>query len=217
MEKKDSIQIRCMPVNPIQMNLYVVYEKNGEGIIIDPGCSENFEFEKLFDFIRQENINIRHILLTHPHFDHLMGCARICKEYNLPLELHRKALPMLDGAVKSVTAWGMPPIEAPEKTLCFDNKDKISFGGHQLEVRYSPGHCEGSVCFVLHENKTVFTGDVLFNGSIGRTDFPTGDLDLLKESIFTQLFTLDEDFQVRPGHGGRTSIEHEKYNNPFLY
>lgn len=217
MENKESIQIKCMPVNPIQMNLYIVYRRNGEGVIIDPGCCEEHEFDKLFNFIRQENITIKHILLTHPHFDHLMGCARVCKEYGLPLELHGKAVGMLEGAIKSVTAWGMPSIESPGKTQCFEHKDRIEFEGTSMEVRYTPGHCEGSVCFLLNDLKTVFTGDVLFNGSIGRTDFPTGDLDILKKSIFEQLFTLEEDTQVRPGHGGRTTIEHEKYNNPFLY
>lgn len=212
-----NLQIKCMPVNPIEMNLYVVYRKDSEGVIIDPGCSMDFEFEKLFQFTQDENIRIGHVLLTHPHFDHLMGAYNICRHYGLPLELHEKALPMLDGAVASVTAFGIPPIEKPEQTLCFGDRDKIAFAGTSLEVRYTPGHCEGSVCFILHETKTVFSGDVLFNGSIGRTDFPTGDLDLLKKSIFEQLFILDDDYCVRPGHGGRTSIGQEKYNNPFLY
>lgn len=214
--EKNALQIKCIPVNPIEMNLYVVYRKNGEGIIIDPGCFTDTEFERLFAFVKQEEVDIRHILLTHPHFDHMMGAARICRQYGLPLELHEDAVSMLDTAVSSPSSFGMPPIEKPENLKTFRNRDKIGFGGTHVEVRSTPGHCQGSASFVLPECKTVFTGDALFNGSIGRTDFPTGDYDLLKKSIFEQLFVLDDEYQVRSGHGGRTTIEKEKYENPFL-
>lgn len=209
------LQIKCMPVNPIEMNLYVVYRKNGEGIIIDPGCCRESEFERLFHFVEQENIKISHILLTHPHFDHFWGVAKICRQYNLPLEVHEKALDLLEKGAMGAVSFGLPAVEVPAQVKAFGS-NKIEFAGTGLEVRYTPGHCEGSVCFVLHEAKTVFSGDVLFNGSIGRTDLPSGNLELLRKSIFEQLFVLDEDFQVRPGHGGRTWIEHEKYQNPFL-
>ena len=215
MNPQENLQIKCLPVNPIEMNLYVVYRKNGEGILIDPGCCQESEFERLFRFVDQENIQISHILLTHPHFDHFWGAARICKHYGLPLEVHEKALGLLEKGAMGAASFGLPPVEVPEKAQVFDG-NKIEFAGTKLEVRYTPGHCEGSVCFVLPEAKTVFSGDVLFNGSIGRTDLPSGDLDLLRKSIFEQLFVLDEDFQVRPGHGGRTWIEQEKYQNPFL-
>ncbi|MDE5543967.1 MAG: MBL fold metallo-hydrolase [Bacteroidales bacterium] len=210
------LKIKCLPVNPIEMNLYVVYRKGGEGVIIDPGCSTDSEFQRLFDFVEQEKIQITHILLTHPHFDHMMGAARICREYNLPLELHEEAVEMLDTTVQSTAAFGLPPIEKPQNLKPFRHRDTIAFADTHIEVRHTPGHCQGSVSFVLPELKSVFTGDALFHGSIGRTDFPTGDYDLLKKSIFEQLFVLDEDYQVRSGHGGRTTIEQEKYNNPFL-
>lgn len=214
-ETENGLQIKCMPVNPIEMNLYVVYEKNGEGIIIDPGCSSQEELERLFRFTEQENIHIGHILLTHPHFDHFWGAAAVCRHYGLPLEVHAKAAPLMEKAAMGGAAFGLGGVELPEDIRPFAS-NRLEWAGHIVEIRYTPGHSEGSVCYVMPECKTVFSGDVLFNGSIGRTDLPTGDLDLLRKSIFEQLFVLDEDYTVRSGHGGRTTIEREKYNNPFL-
>lgn len=208
--------VKCMPVNPIQMNLYVLYQRGGAGAIIDPGCCEDFEFENLFSLTEKEQIKIEHILLTHPHFDHIMGAARVCQHYGLPLELHEKAVPMVEGAIKSMSAFGLPMAEVPKELKALKDKECVRFGGTLLETRYTPGHCEGSVCYVWPDQKTVFSGDVLFHGSIGRTDFPTGDLDMLRKSIAERLFMLEDDYTVRPGHGGRTSIGYEKYNNPFL-
>lgn len=214
-ETENGLQIKCMPVNPIEMNLYVVYEKNGEGIIIDPGCCSKEELERLFRFTEQEHIHISHILLTHPHFDHFWGAAAVCRHYGLPLEMHAKAVPLIEKGAMGAVSFGLPAVEVPEKIIAFSG-NKFNWAGHIVEIRYTPGHSEGSVCYVMPECKTVFCGDVLFNGSIGRTDLPTGDLDLLRKSIFEQLFVLDEDYTVRSGHGGRTTIEREKYNNPFL-
>ncbi|MCM1531795.1 MAG: MBL fold metallo-hydrolase [Bacteroides sp.] len=213
--QENELQVKCMPVNPIEMNLYVVYRKNGEGFIVDPGCCRESEFERLYRFIEQENIQISHILLTHPHFDHFWGAAEVCRHFGLPLHVHEKALGLIEKGAMGAASFGLPPVEVPENIKAFEGS-KMQIAGTALEVRYTPGHCEGSVCFVLPEIKTVFSGDVLFNGSIGRTDLPTGDFDLLKKSIFEQLFVLDEGYSVRPGHGGRTWIEQERYQNPFL-
>lgn len=214
-DNKSGLQVKCMPVNPIEMNLYVVYEKGGEGILIDPGCCHPSEFERLYRFVEQENIRLTRILLTHPHFDHFWGAAEICRHYGLPLEMHADAVDFMERAGKGAVSFGLEPVESPAEVRAF-SRDETEWAGHRLEIRHTPGHCQGSVCYVLPGCKTVFTGDVLFNGSIGRTDLPTGDLDVLRRSIFNRLFVLDDDYVVRPGHGGRTSIGHEKYNNPFL-
>lgn len=204
-----------MPVNPIEMNLYLVYEKNGEGVLIDPGCCFPDEFERLFQFVAHENIRLKHVLLTHPHFDHFWGAARICRHYGLPLQMHAKAVDLMERASLGAVSFGLEAVENPPHTEAFTS-NRIEWAGHTLEIRYTPGHSEGSVCYVIPEIQTVFSGDVLFNGSIGRTDLPTGDLDLLRKSIFEQLFVLDENYTVRPGHGGRTTIGYERYHNPFL-
>ncbi len=212
----NALLIKCMPVNPIEMNLYVVYRKNDEGAIIDPGCASNEEFERLFRFVEQEGIRIRHILLTHPHFDHMMGASRICKEYGLPLELHEDAVSLVEPGLAALPAFGLPAVEPPRELKPFKHHARFEFARTWLEARSTPGHCQGSASFVLPQLQTVFTGDALFNGSIGRTDLPSGDYDLLKKSIFEQLFVLDDEYQVRSGHGGRSTIGKEKYHNPFL-
>jgi glyoxylase-like metal-dependent hydrolase (beta-lactamase superfamily II) len=148
----------------------------------------------------------------------------------LPLMLHEKAVPLMGEAARTAQVFGFQfediPPAAQLKT--FKEGDIVRFGEDKvsvLEILYTPGHCEGSVSFVERSTRTVFTGDVLFRDSIGRTDFPTGDFDLLKSSIYNKLFTLDDSnntpnpassYIVRPGHGGRTTIEYERYHNPFL-
>ncbi len=229
--------IRTLVFNPIQTNTYVL--QNAEtaaqsqtqaeagttaaqahseikGVIIDPACATTEEFEQLRAYIAEKNITIEKVLLTHPHFDHFMGAAAVCKHYGLPLYVHEKALSMLTSRAQSATVFGMPNPELPEKMLPVKDGDTLTFGDAVLEVRYAPGHSEGSVVYVWHEQRTVFTGDVLFRESIGRTDLPTGDFDILRKSILEKVFTLDDEYTVRPGHGGRTSVGYERANNPFL-
>ena len=208
--------VKCMPVNPIQMNLYVLYQRGGAGVIIDPGCCEDVEFENLFSLTEKEQMKIEHILLTHPHFDHIMGAARVCQHYGLPLELHEKAVPMVEGAIKSMSAFGLPVAEVPKELKALKDKECVRFGGTLLETRYTPGHCEGSVCYVWPDQKTVFSGDVLFHGSIGRTDFPTGSFKELKNSVLNKLFVLPGDYRLLPGHGAPTTLAFEREHNPIL-
>ncbi|MEG1717298.1 MAG: MBL fold metallo-hydrolase [Bacteroidales bacterium] len=216
MDNNKEIKIKTFSVNPIEMNMYVVYDSNGEGVIIDPGCATEKEFEKLFCFTQDEKIKIVHVLVTHPHFDHVMGAERICAHYALPLELHSKAEEMLCYVSDSAKMFGFSVEKMPENLVFFEEGSHIKFGNTSMEVRYTPGHCQGSVCFVCSDAETVFSGDVLFRGSIGRTDLKTGDYDLLRESILNRVFVLDDHYTVRPGHGGRTTVEYEKYHNPFL-
>ena len=234
--------IRTLVFNPIQTNTYVLQHAETpsqaqtattaaaaqvvpaaahtqaeiKGVIIDPACATAEEFEQLKAYIAEKKITIEKVLLTHPHFDHFMGAAAVCRHYGLPLYVHEKALPMLTSRAQSAMVFGMPNPELPEKMLPVKDGDTLTFGNATLEVRYTPGHSEGSVVYVWHEQQTVFTGDVLFRESIGRTDLPTGDLDILRKSILEKVFTLDNEYTVRPGHGGRTSVGYERAHNPFL-
>jgi glyoxylase-like metal-dependent hydrolase (beta-lactamase superfamily II) len=232
------MQIKVFQFNPVGVNTYIMWDGSGEGVIIDMGCCNEGEFETLFSFIDREKITVKHLLITHPHFDHIYGANGCIKRYGLPLELHAKAVPLMDEAVHTAQVLGFPFEDelSPDKMQTFEEGDIITFGNSALEIFYTPGHCEGSVSFVERSSRTVFTGDVLFRDSIGRTDFPTGDYDLLRSSIYNKLFTLDESdcsrssvsdnsgnttdtvpsYTVRPGHGGRTTIEYERYHNPFL-
>ncbi|MDR1974308.1 MAG: MBL fold metallo-hydrolase [Bacteroidales bacterium] len=212
------MQIKVFSFNPLGVNTYLLWDETGDGALIDVGCSSGQEFEALFSFIERENIQIRHLLVTHPHFDHIYGAKGSMLHFGLPLEMHEKAVSLIGDAVEAARMWGFDfdDFEGVPSNKTFVEGDIIEFGTSQLEVLYTPGHCEGSVCFVSHSDKTVFSGDVLFRESIGRTDFPTGDYDLLRDSIYNKLFTLEDCYTVRSGHGGRTTIGHERYNNPLL-
>lgn len=210
--------IRTFVFNPIQTNTYVVQqaETDPKGVIIDPACATEAEFAQLSHYIEERGITIERVVLTHPHFDHLMGAAAVCRHYGLPLCLHEKAQPLLAACTNPAFTYGMPVPALPEKLEILKTGARVPFGDTALEVRYTPGHCEGSVVYVWDEQQTVFTGDVLFRDSIGRTDLPTGDWDVLRKSILEQVFTLDDAYTVRPGHGGRTSVGYERTHNPFL-
>ncbi len=220
------MQIKVFQFNPVGVNTYILWNKAGEGIIIDPGCSNKDEFETLFSFIERENISVKHLLITHPHFDHFYGAIECIKKYGLPLEMHEKGLPLMEEAARTANILGLQSCEVPpaDKMQTFKEGDVFKFGANvgagvdagELEILYTPGHCEGSVSFVERSTRSVFTGDLLFRESVGRTDFPTGNYDLLKDSIYNKIFTLCDDFTIRPGHGGRSTVEYERYHNPFV-
>jgi glyoxylase-like metal-dependent hydrolase (beta-lactamase superfamily II) len=226
------MQIKVFQFNSVGVNTYVLWDETAkEGVIIDAGCCNESEFETLFSFIKREDITVKHLLVTHPHFDHIYGAAGCMARFGLPLMLHEEALPLMGEAARTAQVMGFPFEDVPDtaQLKTFKEGDIVRFSDDKnsgvLEILYTPGHCDGSVSFVERSSRTVFTGDVLFRDSIGRTDFPTGNYDLLKASIYNKLFTLDEpdgsasdlpSYTVRPGHGGRTTIEYERYHNPFL-
>ena len=210
------MNIKTLPYNPLEVNCFVCYDETGECAIIDPSCSDENEYAHLFDFIKKQNLTPKHVIITHPHVDHIVGSARVCKEYNLPLTLHKAGLSQLGMATQHAEYLGLTLEHLPEKHIYVEDGNTLKFGNSELHIFYTPGHSDGSICLVSHPEKTVFTGDVLFHGSIGRTDLMTGNFDVLKKSIYEKLFVLGDDFTVRPGHGGRTEIGFERYNNPFL-
>lgn len=211
-----NMNIKIFSFNPIETNCFVCYDETGECAIIDPSCGDENEYKQLFDFIKANNLIVKHIIITHPHVDHIVGTARVCEEYNLPLTMHKAGLSQFGMAMQHAEYLGLKLDRLPEKHIYVEDGDSIKFGNSELKVLYTPGHSDGSICLVDFAGKTVFTGDVLFHGSIGRTDLMTGNFDVLKKSIYEKLFVLGDDFTVRPGHGGRTEIGFERYNNPFL-
>ncbi|MEG1763025.1 MAG: MBL fold metallo-hydrolase [Bacteroidales bacterium] len=210
------IKIKALPYNALEVNTYIVSDETLECVIIDPACEYESELKALLAYIDENQLKPVHILITHPHIDHILSTEKLCTQYHLPLEMHIDGKAILEDAPLHASVFGFHLNALPKEYLYIGDKDKIQFGHSELEARYVPGHCDGSLCFVAHADKTVFSGDVLFYGSIGRSDLPTGDYDQLKKSIHEQLFTLADDFTVRPGHGGRTTIEHERKHNPFL-
>jgi len=210
------IQIKKFVFNPFQVNTFVLYDETMECVIIDPGCSDEAESLELMDFIKEEGLKPVRMLLTHTHVDHVMGINMLEEMLGIKAEAHEAGLVFLDHTISTAATYGISIDKNPSVVNYIKEGDEITFGKSKLDVLYTPGHADGSVCFLSRKDGFVIVGDVLFQMSIGRTDFPTGDYDLLKQNIFEKLFTLPDDTVVYSGHGPETSIGFEKSNNPFL-
>ena len=210
------IQIKKFTFNPVQENTFIVYDETGECVIIDPGCYTAKENLALDAFISKEQLKPVRLINTHCHFDHIMGVTHCRSTWHLSFETHPREAALVEQAVEHGDLFGIPmePIDAPD--AFFGEGDRINFGHSYLEVIEAPGHSPGGVVFYNAEQKLLFAGDVLFYGSIGRTDLPGGSFDELVNNIKTKLLILPEETVVFSGHGPETSIAFEKKNNPFL-
>ena len=201
--------------NPFGTNSYVCHS-NSEAVIVDASCSNEEEETQIADYIRSNGLTVKHLLLTHAHVDHILGCRALSIRYDLLWQAHRDSSTWLEGAPDQARMYGfqMESIPSPKKWL--SDQDTITFGDTEWKVLYTPGHAPGSICFVDDASQFVIAGDVLFQQSIGRTDLPGGDLGTLMQSIFQKLFTLPDDMTVYSGHGPPTKIGFERRHNPFL-
>jgi len=211
------INIHSFTFNPFEENTYILYDDTKECIIIDPGCYDEFEKEDLADFIKKQELTPVKLLNTHCHIDHVLGNSFIADKYGIELEINELELPILQSAPMAAQLYGIPNVEIlPEPDKFLSEGDIVEFGNSKLDVLFTPGHSPGHIVLVSKEQKFVIAADVLFYGSIGRTDLPGGDHNTLIDSIKTKLFSLGDDFQVHPGHGPTTNIGFERENNPFL-
>jgi len=204
--------VQTLTVGPIQTNCYIVVcEDTRQAAVIDPGWSA----PTILAAVESLNAKVGLILLTHAHFDHIGAVADIVDATKAPLALHPLDLPLLraDGGAR---AFNLPIRPAPDPDISLEHGQVLEVGTLRFETRFAPGHTPGHVVFYLEKEKAVLDGDVLFQGSIGRTDFPGGDFDTLIASIRNQLLTLPDDVVVYPGHGPPTTISEERRNNPFL-
>ena len=172
--------------------------------------------QKIIEWMKSENLKPVAILLTHGHFDHIMGVEGIRKEYGIPVYASRDEVDVLAKPQLNVSTM-MGAYLSMKADELFCDGDVLELAGMKLKVISTPGHTIGSVCFYIEEEKVLISGDTLFEASVGRTDFPTGSSRQLIESIKTRLFILPDDTSVFPGHGGTTSIGYEKLHNPFVY
>lgn len=210
------MQIKSFTFNPFSENTYVLYDETGECVIVDPGCAFPDEEVELSEFISDNKLTVKNIILTHAHVDHVMGCDYTTKKYGVGITMHKDDLFMLQRAPQIGLMYGFPVKEAPEPEAYLEEGDIFSFGSTKLEIVHTPGHSPGSISFIHTPSKSIISGDVLFQGSIGRTDLPGGDMNTLLNAIRSKLFPLGDDFQVFSGHGSPTTIGAEKKFNPFL-
>ncbi len=210
------LKIKVFTFSPIQENTYLLYNEHKESIIIDPGCYFPEEQQELKAFIDSNHLTPKMLLNTHCHLDHVFGNKFIAETYGLTLQLHPKEEVVLQMASASGLMFNLPFDNYQGKFIFLKEGDDIYLGDDELEVIDAPGHSPGSICFYSNSQKFIIGGDVLFNGSIGRTDLPGGDYDTLIKSIKEKLFVLPDEVIVYNGHGPETTIGNEKKFNPFV-
>jgi len=210
------IQILKFTFNPVQENTFVVYDETRECVIIDAGCYFENERHELDHFIAEKHLKPVRLINTHCHFDHIMGVTHCRAKYHLQFEIHADEAPLVEQAVEHGDMFSIPVESIDAADAFFKEGDQINFGNSYLQVIEAPGHSPGGVVFYNPEQKILIAGDVLFYGSIGRTDLPGGSFDQLIGNIKTKLLTLPEDTIVYCGHGQETTIGFEKENNPYL-
>lgn len=213
---KIKTDIAAFCFNPFQENTYIISHQNKDCWIIDPGCYTLQEQKMLTAHIEQNGLNPVKLLNTHCHLDHIYGNKFIAQEYNLELGVHEKELPILQRADLAARMFGSKIPEKCDPGYFIQEGEKLSLGDTIFDVLFTPGHSPGSICFYSKEERYVVVGDVLFQGSIGRTDLPGGDYSTLIRSIRTQLLVLEEETRVYNGHGPSTTIGAESRSNPFL-
>lgn len=210
------LKLKSFTVNPFQQNTYLIWDSNNIAAIIDPGNSTNLENVMIKKFISENNLNLTRLLLTHAHIDHIMGNKFIFDEYGLLPEVHTEDVFFIDAMKQTAMMYGVNCEESPKPEKYLEHNQLIEIGELKIKCIHTPGHSPGSITFYFEHEKVLISGDVLFNGSIGRTDLPKGDFDTLINSIKNKLFPLGDDVKVYSGHGPATTIGNEKQSNPFL-
>lgn len=209
------IHVKSFVFNPFMENTYVLYDDTKACVIIDPGCYEPYEQQELKQYITENNLEVVKLLNTHCHIDHVFGNQFVKDEFKVDLYIH----PLDEATLKAVKAYapayGISNYNEATADHFLEDGDKVKFGNSTLDVLFVPGHAPGHIAFYSKEDKLCIGGDVLFHGSIGRTDLPGGDFDTLIRSIHEKMFPLGDDVTVYCGHGPETSIGYEKKSNPF--
>lgn len=211
------ITIKAFEFNYFQENTFVLYDDTKEAVIIDCGCLRKGEEKELSDFITANELEVKHLLCTHLHLDHIFGNPFIYKTYGLFPEAHRLDVEQLPTPSQQAQAFGIPRQmeEIPVKKYLVGN-ETIRFGHSELQVLTVPGHSPGSVAFYNKKNGFAMVGDALFAGSIGRTDLWGGNQEVLIAAIHDKLLSLPDETVIYPGHGPETRVIDEKLNNPYL-
>jgi glyoxylase-like metal-dependent hydrolase (beta-lactamase superfamily II) len=212
------MKVKVFTVNPYRMNSYIYYDEiNLEGFIIDPGYSSEEEFRAVYNFIRKNNIKIKYIINTHGHIDHIAGLNPVRETFAVKSYLHNNDTFLIDTILDYSEMFGFELNEKPFIDEYITDSLELTAGDLTLKFIHTPGHSPGGVCAVDHFNKTVFCGDLIFRNSVGRTDLPGGNTEILFDSIKNRLFTeCEDDYILCPGHMDATTVYEEKNFNQFL-
>lgn len=205
------LKIHTIVVPPVYSNCYVMADASGNTIIVDPGGAS----EEIRAIIEKNQLQVEAILNTHGHFDHVGANAEMRRHTGAPVHIHPIDAPMLGSALLCGAKWAGLEYEEHQADAMLPVGPGFSTGHFNLDIYHTPGHCPGSVCLVMPEEKIVFSGDLVFLDSIGRSDLPGGDEKILMDSL-RWFLTLPDDYTVYPGHGAPTTVGRERANNPFL-
>jgi hydroxyacylglutathione hydrolase len=210
------IKIHPFVFNDFQINTYILTGDDGKCIIVDPGCYYDDEKEQLADFFKTNGFEPVMALLTHGHVDHILGSAFVSERFNVPLYGHRDDVPLLDGAMEHGRIFGFEVEQPPALDHYLEDGSIVDFNGETLKIYHVPGHSPGSIAIHSEQSNFVIVGDALFRGSVGRSDLPGGNHNVLITSIKEKLMVLNDNLTVYPGHGPSTTIGNERVSNPFL-
>lgn len=209
------MKIICVPTGPLSTNTYILFddassEEVKSCVVIDPASSR-----KVLGVLEEYGLHCTDILLTHGHFDHIMGVAEIKSKQNSRVHIHEDDAASVSGGGSLAFMAGALVKRFEVDQLLHDN-DVVTAAGMEFRVIHTPGHTPGGVCFLLESERVIFSGDTLFRLSVGRTDLSGGDDEQLYESIAYRLFPLHGDYRVLPGHGEETALEFERQHNPYM-
>lgn len=213
------MEIKTFEFNPLGVNCYVLSDETDECVIIDASSYYPDENALLINYILDKDLVVKHLLNTHLHFDHLFGVNTISSHFDLPMESHNGDEALLENVKGQMKLFGIPDNNndyKPKIGKSLNEGDIITFGYQTLKILHIPGHSPGSIVFYNEAKGCVFSGDVLFRGSIGRTDLIGGNFEELVDGIHNKLFTMPDSTKIYPGHGPTTTIGYEKKNNPFV-
>lgn len=210
------LSVQCFTFNPYQENTYLLSDETKNCVIIDPGCYTATEQKELSTYIEQQGLTVELLLNTHGHIDHMMGNSYVKNTYQVPFLTHELVIKELDYVPGYAPMFGLSVEPSPHPDTLLDEGDVVKFGNTELQVFFTPGHSAGHISFLHEESKQLFSGDVLFQGSIGRTDLPGGSYPVLMETIVKKILPLGDDVIVYSGHGPETSIGVERQSNPFI-
>ena len=211
------ITIKSFEFNYFQENTFLLYDDTREAVLIDCGCCRKEEEKELTDFILENKLTLKHLLCTHLHVDHVFGNGFIYKTYGLKPEANKQDVEKLPSPDEQAKLFGLrQQVENVPVEKYIVGGETIKFGTSELQVLTVPGHSPGSLVYYCKEDNCMFSGDVLFQGSIGRADLTGGNFDELIEHICSRLFVLPNETVVYPGHGAPTTIGMEKAENPFF-
>ncbi len=210
------IKVEKFVVGPLGENSYVLSDETRECIFVDPGFYYEEEHKEIVDFISENKLKPVNISNTHCHFDHIMGVEFIREKFKISFQAHSEDAFLIERAGEQAKMFGFEtkPISPIDKFI--NENDSVKFGNTEMKIIHVPGHSPGHLVFYSEESKILIAGDVLFYGSIGRTDLPGGDYQTLISGIKEKLFVLPDETKVYSGHGPETTIGFEKHNNPFL-